>query len=289
MLPLSVTNAIQSDTIPPQMYRLYDLGGFIRLTDAPQDIITALPDDPTDAFVVFRSSGLASSDSISNKEGSKIGNFSIKGVLTRDLRYSSFEALRGLYATVYLYIPQGIGPVCNITQVIFKGKVGITTLEGGSKFSIEILARLSASDNIALPQVTPSCILTVGSERCTVDMSLYTVPFVINAVPNERGVFSFLTATPIPPPGYFTLGKCRFTQAPDVSQPGIVADVFAIPGGWEVRLLVPLEIYLTPGMTGILTPGCDKTVLTCTNKYNNLINHLGAPGIPNINKRLRGV
>lgn len=286
MLPTSVTDAIQSNAIPPQMYRLYDLGGLIRLTDAPQDVITSLPDDSTNALVLFRSSGLASSDSISNKEGSKIGNFSIKGVLTKDLRYSSFEALRGLYATVYLYIPQGIGPV---TTVIFRGKIGITTLEGGSKFSIEILSRLAASDNITLPQITPSCILTLGSERCSVDISLYSVPFVIDDVANERGVFSFLTATPIPPPGYFTLGKCRFTQAPDISQPGIVADVFDVPGGWEVRLLVPLEIYLTPGMTGILTPGCDKTVLTCTNKFGNLINHLGAPGIPNINKRLRGV
>jgi hypothetical protein len=120
-------------------------------------------------------------------------------------------------------------------------------------------------------------------------MSLYSVPFTIATVPNERGVFTFSTTTPVPPSGYFTLGKCRLTQAPDVSQPGIIANIIGVAGGWEVRLLVPLEVYLTPGMTGILTPGCDKTVLTCTNKYNNLINHLGAPGIPNINKRLRGV
>jgi uncharacterized phage protein (TIGR02218 family) len=285
MLPTSALNAITSDVAPPQMYRLYDLGGIIRLTDAPQDVVTFLPDDSTQASVVFRSSGLASSDSVSNKEGSKIGNFSIKGVLTRDLRYSSFEALRGLSATVYLYLPEG-----TVIAPIFKGKIGITTLEGGSKFSIEVLSRLAASDNITLPQITPSCILTLGSERCSVDMSLYSVPFVIDTVQNERGVFSFQTTTPIPPSGYFTLGKCRFTQAPDVSQPGIIANIIGSPfGGWEVRLLVPLEIYLTTGMTGILTPGCDKTVLTCTNKYNNLINHLGAPGIPNINKRLRGV
>jgi uncharacterized phage protein (TIGR02218 family) len=284
MLPTSVLNAIKSDANPPQMYRLYDLGGIIRLTDAPQDVVTALPDDSTQATVLFRSSGLASADSVSNKEGSKIGNFSIKGVLTRDLRYSSFEALRGLSATVYLYLPVG-----NLIAPIFKGKVGITTLEGGSKFSIEVLSRLAASDNITLPQITPSCILTLGSERCSVDMSLYSVPFTINSVQNERGVFSFQTTTPVPPSGYFTLGKCRLTQAPDLSQPGIIANILGVAGGWEVRLLVPLEIYLTPGMTGILTPGCDKTVLTCTNKYNNLISHLGAPGIPNINKRLRGV
>jgi uncharacterized phage protein (TIGR02218 family) len=284
MLPVSVRNAITSDNNPSQMYRLYDLGGIIRLTDAPQDVVVFLPDDSTQASVVFRSSGLASSDSLSNKEGSKIGNFSIKGVLTRDLRYSSFEALRGLSVTVYLYIPRG-----TLIAPIFKGKIGITTLEGGSKFSIEVLSRLAASDNITLPQITPSCILTLGSERCSVDMSLYSVAFTIDTVPNERGVFTFQTTTPIPPPGYFTLGKCRLTQAPDVSQPGIIANIVGAAGGWEVRLLVPLEIYLTPGMTGILTPGCDKTVLTCTNKYGNLINHLGAPGIPNINKRLRGV
>jgi uncharacterized phage protein (TIGR02218 family) len=284
MLPTSVLNTIKSDANPPQMYRLYDLGGIIRLTDAPQDVVTALPDDSTQATVLFRSSGLASSDSVSNKEGSKIGNFSIKGVLTRDLRYSSFEALRGLSATVYLYLPEG-----TVIAPIFKGKIGITTLEGGSKFSIEILSRLAASDNITLPQITPSCILTLGSERCSVDMSLYSVPFTIATVLNERGVFTFSTTTPVPPSGYFTLGKCRLTQAPDVSQPGIIANIIGVAGGWEVRLLVPLEIYLTPGMTGILTPGCDKTVLTCTNKYNNLISHLGAPGIPNINKRLRGV
>jgi uncharacterized phage protein (TIGR02218 family) len=284
MLPTSVRSAITSDNNPPQMYRLYDLGGIIRLTDAHQDVVVFLPDDSTQASVVFRSSGLASSDSVSNKEGSKIGNFSIKGVLTRDLRYSSFEALRGLSATVYLYLP-----IDGSVTPIFKGKIGITTLEGGSKFSIEVLSRLAASDNITLPQITPSCVLTLGNQRCSVDMSLYSVAFTIDTVPNERGVFTFQTLTPIPPPGYFTLGKCRLTQAPDVSQPGIIANIIGVTGGWEVRLLVPLEIYLTPGMTGILTPGCDKTVLTCTNKYNNLINHLGAPGIPNINKRLRGV
>jgi uncharacterized phage protein (TIGR02218 family) len=275
---------IQSITDPVSMYRLYDIGGIIRLTDAPNDIIAR----HGGILQVYYSSGLQSSSSIANKEGSKIGNFSIKGVLTKDLRYSSFEALRGLNVTVYLFIPPGEGGEADLTPVIFRGKVGITTLEGGSRFSIEVVSRLAASDSVSLPQIGPNCILTLGSKRCSIDTSLYSVPFTIASVPNPRGVFTINTSTPIPPVGYFTLGKCRFYGAPDISQAGIIADILSISGGWEIRLLVPLEIYLDVGMTGILTPGCDKTVLTCTNKFNNLVNHLGAPGLPNINKRLRG-
>jgi uncharacterized phage protein (TIGR02218 family) len=285
MLSAPILNTIRSTLTPPLMYRLYDLGGIIRLTDAPDDVI--VPGDGG-GFEVYYSVGLQSSSSVANKEGSKIGNFSIKGVLTKDIRYSSFEALRGLDVAVYLYVPLSEGPIGNIKEIIFKGKVGITTLEGGSRFSIEVVSRLAASDSVSLPQIGPNCILTLGSERCSVNTSLYSFPFTINNVSNPRGVFSIATSTPLPPVGYFTLGKCRFFGAPDISQAGIIADIISVAGGWEIRLLVPLEIYLDVGMTGILTPGCDKTVLTCTNKFNNLVNHLGAPGLPNINKRLRG-
>lgn len=284
MLSTSTLDVIQSIQNPVSMYRLYDLGGIIRLTDAPNDVIFT----PASVAQVYYSVGLQSSSSIANKEGSKIGNFSIKGVLTKDIRYSSFEALRGLDVTVYLFIPATDDGETDFTPVIFKGKVGITTLEGGSRFSIEVVSRLAASDSVSLPQIGPNCILTLGSQRCSIDTGLYSMPFTITSTPNPRGVFRINTNTPVPPVGYFTLGKCRFYGAPDISQAGIIADILSAPGGWEIRLLVPLEIYLDVGMTGILTPGCDKTVLTCSNKFNNLVNHLGAPGLPNINKRLRG-
>uniref|UniRef100_A0A6M3L3F5 Bacteriophage phiJL001 Gp84 C-terminal domain-containing protein n=1 Tax=viral metagenome TaxID=1070528 RepID=A0A6M3L3F5_9ZZZZ len=57
--------------------------------------------------------------------------------------------------------------------------------------------------------------------------------------------------------------------------------------GGQITLLFPLLLW-ADDMSLTVYPGCDKTLSTCENKYNNIINYGGCPWIPTRNVMTQG-
>ena len=269
--------------VAPVMYKLINIADIILLTNSPINI--KYKDR------VYLSSIITTVDSTQSTEGSKIANLQISGVTSGELNYLQLESVRDSIVRVYLWIENpdrylgGESSSAPFVDLIFRGKVGISKIEGGSKFSIEILSDIVASDRSSLRQVATTCWLTLGSQRCGVILDNFALDFSITTVYNtDRFLISY--PGPIhPTPNFFAYGKLIIRDAASINQ-RLITSYF---DGYEVRLLNPVAFPVKPGMTGTMYFGCDKLIGTCKRTFNNSINFLGFPKLPNLNERLAGI
>lgn len=82
--------------------------------------------------------------------------------------------------------------------------------------------------------------------------------------------------------GAYVLGYVKFTGG---QNSGLAATVKAMALSatnlQQLQLIKPLIFPVAGGDALQLIPGCDKTIATCQNVYNNLINFAGQPFVPN--------
>ena len=75
--------------------------------------------------------------------------------------------------------------------------------------------------------------------------------------------------------GYFTNGMIKFTSG---NNAGLSAMIKVHSGG-VITLALPTAFTFAPGDTFEIVAGCDKTLDTCKNKFNNVLNFGGFPHI----------
>lgn len=86
----------------------------------------------------------------------------------------------------------------------------------------------------------------------------------------------------VPPPisstaGYFNQGVITFTSG---ANNGVEASVIGYEGDGTVHLLVSLPAIPAASDTFSIVPGCDKQLVTCAEKFNNLIHIACTPFVP---------
>jgi uncharacterized phage protein (TIGR02218 family) len=125
---------------------------------------------------------------------------------------------------------------------------------------------------IPKPIMGPSCQWVLYSPGCGLDQSAFAVSGTVRSGTTANKLVSGFSN----PDGYFTLGKLQFTSG-------------AGAGRWfSIRIYATGNIYPikslgftpAPGDTFTAYPGCDKTVSTCKNTFNNLININAYPNVP---------
>jgi uncharacterized phage protein (TIGR02218 family) len=92
----------------------------------------------------------------------------------------------------------------------------------------------------------------------------------------------FLDAARSEAAGHFNYGKITFTSG---QNNGLSAEVKESRGS-EIILALPMPYPITAGDSYTLQQGCDKTIGTCSNRYNNAINFRGEPHVPGLDKML---
>jgi hypothetical protein len=81
--------------------------------------------------------------------------------------------------------------------------------------------------------------------------------------------------------GYFSLGKLQFTSGGlQGTWAGIQAQVGSGSGPISLTLIPPLLGVPAVGDAFTAWPGCDRSLATCINKFNNALNFRGFPWIP---------
>lgn len=79
------------------------------------------------------------------------------------------------------------------------------------------------------------------------------------------------------PADWFTLGTIQFFSGPNL---GVIRSIKLDSGDGNLYFSTPLPF--APGVGDLFTayPGCDKTMATCKNKFNNLQNFIGYAFVP---------
>jgi uncharacterized phage protein (TIGR02218 family) len=81
-------------------------------------------------------------------------------------------------------------------------------------------------------------------------------------------------------PGFFTGGKLTFASGGNSGVTCQVKDHILSASNIGFLLWTPLAHPIAAGDRFTVTAGCDKTLVTCRHKFNNLANHRGFPHMP---------
>jgi uncharacterized phage protein (TIGR02218 family) len=131
---------------------------------------------------------------------------------------------------------------------------------------------------------SPACRATLGDERCKINLALHTVTGSVTSVISKQE-FKDSARTEIS--GTFTFGTITFTNG---ANNGLSMEIkeysYSSSGGGHLITALPMPYAVTASDTYSLTKGCDKTLSTCVNRFNNIINFRGEPSVPGLDRML---
>ncbi len=172
--------------------------------------------------------------------------------------------------TTYADVSAGIIPA------VFVGTIGDIVGGRGSGESFTINSYNDLLD-IQMPRnlYQSPCVNTLFDPACT----LIKASFAVSVTVASGSTVSSINATLSQATGYFDLGSIAFTSG---ANNGVVRSVKSSTLGTPSNLIIFPPLYNTPapGDTATAYPGCDKAIGTCQNKFSNLNNFRGFPGIP---------
>lgn len=126
--------------------------------------------------------------------------------------------------------------------------------------------------NMPIRQFQPNCSWTFGDTNCAVNRTALAMTSAVLL----GGTAQIINCNNASASSFYNQGVVRFTSG---LNSGISRTVKSwIPG--QATLASNLPVAPSIGDTFTITPGCDKTMATCQNTYNNLINFGGEPFIP---------
>ncbi len=126
---------------------------------------------------------------------------------------------------------------------------------------------------------SPMCRAKLGDARCGVNLEGLIVTGSITAAASQS---QFKDSSRSEGDGYFSYGNITFTSGLNTGLSGEVKEFRA----GELILTLPMPYIVAIGDDYSLTPGCDKTIATCSAIYGNAVNFRGEPHVPGIDKML---
>lgn len=204
--------------------------------------------------------------STTNPAHTLIGMPFIKGIVNGGLDGAKVQIDRAYFEA------WGDGPVGTLN--IFKGRV--SSIGDITRYAAQINV---VSDvellNVKIPKniYTPNCPLNVYSPPCGANKAAKTVTGAVTAVIRDRVLFDTGLSQA---DGYFDLGVVTFTGGDNAGRSRTVKKYSS--GTIEVALAWDGAVAV--GDTFSIFPGCDKTMSTCKNRFNNLSRFRGFPFIP---------
>ncbi|HEY2393872.1 MAG TPA: DUF2163 domain-containing protein [Candidatus Angelobacter sp.] len=151
-----------------------------------------------------------------------------------------------------------IGPVDELTRSYAK----ITVNSGTDLLAMQLPAII----------LQPGCTNTLFDARCGLSKASFAES---NNVQSGSTVNKLISAS-IKADGYYDNGQIAFTSG---ANSGLVKAVKQYLGQ-QFTFNSPLPFMPSAGDAFTAYPGCDKTQLTCTNKFSNLVNFEGFPYVP---------
>ena len=144
--------------------------------------------------------------------------------------------------------------------------------EDASAFSAALRSAKADLDRDPVPQTSPTCRARFCGPGCTLSAQAYTRRARLVDIDYETNQLSFALEDPRP---YLT-GSLRFLEGP---QSGITMRIVAIDGE---RFVVDtlLNAANQPGQRAVLLEGCDHTLASCAQRFDNAINFQGEPHLP---------
>jgi uncharacterized phage protein (TIGR02218 family) len=165
-------------------------------------------------------------------------------------------------------------------RIIRSGSLGQVTTDRNS-FVAELRGLMQYMQQTVGRVYGDTCDATLGDTRCKLNLTPFTFTGTISSVSDNRT----FTATMSNVTEYFNFGSLVFTSGLNIGK-SIEVRTFVSPNSFAAQLQPPFSIAV--GDTFSVTAGCDKSIVTCTTKFNNSINFRGFPTVPGLDRMVSG-
>jgi uncharacterized phage protein (TIGR02218 family) len=198
-------------------------------------------------------------------------------ITDEDIRAGKYD---GATVKVFMAVPTD-RDFLTYGQIILPGAyLGEITIQDGI-YVAELRGLSYALSQSFIEVYTPLCRADFCDARCKLTPADFTYTGqVVAPYPNAPNVAFTMNIPPPPGGASFQYGVCSFTSGANT---GFSVEIQAYETGNAIGLYLPAPYAIQAGDKISLLTGCDKTVNTCTNVYNNIVNMRAEPYIPGAN------
>jgi len=211
--------------------------------------------------------------------GLSVNNSEAIGVLQSDaITEADINAGRYDNAVVTAWLVQWDAP--DARQIKFRGTFGEMTRSSGG-FQVELRGLTEALNSPTGHSYQRSCRAVLGDEECQFDVAdpAYAVETKIAQRLNENVLI--FESLPQFAPQWFDYGSIQMLSGNAAGLKGVIKADHVLAGDRrEITLWLPLQAQVVVGDEVRLRAGCDKRLVTCRTKFDNLLNFRGFPNIP---------
>jgi uncharacterized phage protein (TIGR02218 family) len=150
---------------------------------------------------------------------------------------------------------------------------------GRGAFQVELLSDVEVFDDVLPVRLSPICRNDLGDRECGVDLGGIRREWAVDGGKGSR----LILAPGLGDAVRYAGGRLRFIRGP---LSGIDRNIVEATSG-EFRLDSAVPEHGLPGAWVRLTPGCDKRISTCRDRYRNVVSFGGEPHVPGTDALLR--
>lgn len=130
---------------------------------------------------------------------------------------------------------------------------------------------------------TKTCRARLGDIRCTKDLTTFTHTSIVSGVTSNS---TFTAASLTQSADYFTEGILTWLTG---NNAGVSEKIRSHSTGGVFSFILPMVRQIQLGDTFTVVAGCNKTLETCRDKFNNVLNFQGEPHRPMVDALVRPV
>ncbi len=157
---------------------------------------------------------------------------------------------------------------------MIRGTIGEITINRGQA-NAEIRGLAQALQQGVLEQYSPTCRADLGDSECKVNLAAFTVTGSLTSLTSNK---QFADSSRTEANDHFNGGLLTWTSGNNNQLKMEVKDFNGANGEFTLYQAMPKPIQV--GDTYSVYRGCDKTLATCKNIFNNVVNFRGEPHVP---------
>jgi uncharacterized phage protein (TIGR02218 family) len=244
-------------------------------TDCDRDILFS--------SVTYKAASGFTPSAIQNSGSLKVDNLDVEGMISAG-SITEPDILAGLYDFAEIEIFQlNYNDTTQGTLKLRRGWLGEVSLYK-QQFVAEVRGLTQRLSQTMGELYSASCRATLGDTRCKVLLSSYTVTGSVTSVSSN---LQFNDSARTEVSDLFSFGKITFTSGANV---GLSMEVkqYTKSGSAaaQLTLALPMPYTIAMGNTYSLSQGCDKTIVTCNGRFNNVANFRGEPLVPGLDRSM---
>jgi uncharacterized phage protein (TIGR02218 family) len=159
------------------------------------------------------------------------------------------------------------------SHVLYAGTLG-TVLQEEDRFTAQLVSRKAELARDTIPRTSPICRAAFCGPGCTIPASAVSTLAEVSSVDMHANAASF---QPVPDALTYAGGEVRWLAGP---QAGQRMRILGSDAAGALVLSEPMAPGIAMGTPAELRQGCDHTLATCADRFDNAVNFQGEPFLP---------